>query len=91
MRGKKFTVIILTGLILLGLTGCGSEPEADLITEAVTKSECSSRDAMLDFSTCTITMPDSRRVTCIIPAGRYPEAMSCDWAHADGTDKGASE
>ncbi|MBW3090418.1 hypothetical protein [Bifidobacterium miconisargentati] len=89
MRGKNFTVIILTGILALGLTGCGDHAETDQSTEAVTKSECSRRDAMLEFSTCVITMPDSRRVTCIIPAGGYPKAMSCDWAHADGADQGA--
>ncbi|MBT1171728.1 hypothetical protein [Bifidobacterium sp. SO4] len=89
MRRKKFTVAALAGLILLGFTGCGHEEEPDQSTEAVTKSECSRRDATLRFATCVITMPDSRRVTCIIPAVGSPKAMSCDWAHADGADQGA--
>lgn len=35
----------------------------------------------------TITLSDTRRVPCVIlsPGSRY-QAMSCDWAHADGSD-----
>lgn len=38
---------------------------------------------------CQITMPDSRRVTCI--AHDSNAGISCDWAHADGADKGWTE
>lgn len=38
---------------------------------------------------CQITMPDSRRVTCI--AHNSNAGISCDWAHADGADKGWTE
>ena len=59
----------------------------DKHTEAVTQSECSTYNAQ--WETCTITMPDSRRVTCI--AHNSNAGISCDWAHADGADKGWTE
>ena len=35
----------------------------------------------------TITLSDTRRVPCIIlNYGSKYQAMSCDWAHADGSD-----
>ncbi|WP_274608019.1 hypothetical protein [Bifidobacterium simiiventris] len=43
---------------------------------------------MTYYQTCVITMPDSRRVTCI--TGSHG-AFDCDWAHADGADKGRSQ
>ncbi|KAA8827207.1 hypothetical protein [Bifidobacterium myosotis] len=69
-------LIILVGI----LAGCSEPADTDTNTEAVTKSECSSYTP--DFETCTVTMPDTRRVTCIISG----HAMSCDWIHADGSD-----
>lgn len=74
-------VIVLAGVML---TGCDTEPDVSTTTGTVTKSECSApyKDGA-DFKTCIITMPDTRRVTCITAAHG---AMSCDWIHADGSD-----
>ena len=41
----------------------------------------------LRLQTCTVTMPDTRRVTCVFYNGYTEASMSCDWAHADGADK----
>lgn len=75
---------------ITALAGCEGTPidsSADKHTEAVTQSECSTYNAQ--WETCTITMPDSRRVTCI--AHNSNAGISCDWAHADGADKGWTE
>lgn len=41
----------------------------------------------LNVSEVTITLSDTRRVPCIIlDYGSKYQAMSCDWAHADGSD-----
>ena len=77
-------------LRITALAGCEGTPidsSADKHTEAVTQSECSTYNAQ--WETCTITMPDSRRVTCI--AHNSNAGISCDWAHADGADKGWTE
>ena len=62
------------------LAGCsGTEREAvDTLTGETTT---------LRVKEVTITLSDTRRVPCIIlsPGSKY-QAMSCDWAHADGSD-----
>lgn len=84
---RKLHVLAACALIVLGgvmLAGCDTGRDVSTTTTAVTKSECSApyKDGA-DFQTCTITMPDTRRVTCITAAHG---AMSCDWIHADGSD-----
>ena len=93
------TMFLLTPVFLLALAGCGSTPHEpeDSTTESATRSQCSSDSSK--FQTCTVTMPDTRRVTCVfytyallhgmkgIYNGYTEAAMSCDWAHADGADK----
>lgn len=79
-------LIILVG-ILAGCGGDTSRPDGpDTDTTAVTASECSTDDTL--FQTCVVTMTDTRRVTCIVSQGSRFAAMSCDWDHADGADKG---
>lgn len=84
---KRLTTITLAALTLLALAGCGSTPHEpkDSTTESATRSQCSSDSRK--FQTCTVTMPDTRRVTCVFYDGYTEAATSCDWAHADGADK----
>lgn len=81
-------VALLTVLAIIALAGCGNHAGPDTTTTAVTTSECSTDvqdDAQVDFRMCVITMPDTRRVTCI---ARTPRGgLSCDWIHADGSDR----
>ena len=86
----RISTLICTILGIIALAGCEGTPNdssADKHTEAVTQSECSTYNAQ--WETCTITMPDSRRVTCI--AHDSNAGISCDWDHADGADKGWTE
>ncbi|MBW3081990.1 hypothetical protein [Bifidobacterium phasiani] len=66
------TVAVLT------LAACGTTAAKDYVT---------GEDVSLDVKEVTITLSDTRRVYCIIldPGSRL-QAMSCDWAHADGSD-----
>lgn len=86
MRSRIITSLCMVGM-LATLSGCVEPPrgDPDTNTDAVTTSECS--NYMTHYQTCVITMPDSRRVTCI----EGTNAIDCDWAHADGADKGWSE
>lgn len=63
---------------LLALAGCGSMAAVD--DPSPTTAQCQGSDG---WNTCTITMPDARRVTCIEAAASHGLALSCDWAHAD--------
>lgn len=73
MREKKLVIIMLTGLMLLGLTACDGNTDPD--TQAITKRPCS--EYSWGFRTCTVPMPDGRRITCIT----YAKGVSCDWTH----------
>lgn len=88
MTGKKFTAIIGAIITLIALAGCDQNPDDDVVTQAVTKSQCTDYSGH-DFRTCVITMPDTRRVTCI--QSNDTSAVSCDWTHVDGADMGWSE
>ena len=77
---KKFLAITGISVLLITLTACGTQNE---LSGTKTIKECSNGSVQ----TCRITMPDSRRVTCIRDANT---GLSCDWAHADGADKGWS-
>lgn len=84
---RKLRVLIGCALIIaVGiLAGCGDTETVDTSTKTVVESECSS--TLADYQACTITMPDTRRVTCITRGGTHGLAMSCDWIHADGSDR----
>lgn len=85
---KRILALAAIMFCITALAGCEGTPidsSADKHTEAVTQSECSTYNAQ--WETCTITMPDSRRVTCI--AHNSNAGISCDWAHADGADRAA--
>lgn len=47
------------------------------------ESICNDAGSGTTLDVCTITLPDTRRVTCI---GDYKIGLSCDWTHADGAD-----
>lgn len=82
----RITALTAIMLCISALAGCGGTTR---FTQDGTDAECSSL-GMGGFLTCTVTMPDTRRVTCI--AYRTNSGgISCDWAHADGADKGWTE
>lgn len=67
-------LIILVGL----LAGCGNDTGDGTAQSPDTNAE-----------TRVYQTSDGRRVTCIVITRglvRTPEAMSCDWIHADGSD-----
>lgn len=71
---------------LLALAGCGSMAAADDPSPTTAQ-----RQGSDGWNTCTITMPDTRRVTCIEDVASHGLALSCDWAHADGADGKAAK
>lgn len=77
---KHFLAITGISVLLTTLTACGTQ---NGLSGTNTIRECSAGF----IQTCRVTMPDSRRVTCILASS----GLSCDWAHADGADKGRTE
>ncbi|MBW3092664.1 hypothetical protein KIH79_06825 [Bifidobacterium sp. 82T10] len=85
---KRIITLVCTALCITALAGCGTTDNTETpntTTTTVTKSECTNYSN--DFRTCTITMPDTRRVTCIYFHEGYAGGLSCDWNHADGADQ----
>lgn len=75
-------VLAASALLTTSLAGCSSKVDS-LGYDGMQGSDCVRIDE--DFQQCTLTMTDTRKVTCIvrIHAG---ESMDCDWIHASGND-----
>ena len=80
----------LTALTLAtctALAGCGSasEPAAPAHAVLSIESQCSAWRGNL--RECVITLTDTRKVDCVVYSGFKPGGLSCDWAHASGSDE----
>lgn len=76
---RKTLALATTAIITLALTACG--------TTTTAKDHVTGEDLTFNLNEVTITLSDTRRVPCIIlDYGSKYQAMSCDWAHADGGD-----
>lgn len=78
---KHFLAITGISVLLITLTACGTQND---LSGTKTIKECSNGSVR----TCRFTLPDSRRVTCLYFSSGNSGGLSCDWAHADGADKG---
>lgn len=75
--------IAITAIILL--TGCGSTGAQTGDPEPATRTECTDSNGYGPHE-CTITLKDTRRITCIEDVRPHGIGLSCDWDHADGAD-----
>ena len=76
---RKTLALAATAITLLALAACG--------TTTTAKDHVTGEDLNVNVSEVTITLSDTRRVYCIIlDRDMTGQAMSCDWAHADGSD-----
>lgn len=84
MRIRKTTVALVAAMLVLSLAGCSSSEG-----RGVTKDECSDTSQSFNngFSTCVVTLNDTRHVTCVTWKQDNYGGVSCDWDHASGTDK----
>lgn len=82
---KKTLTLATTAIITLALAACGTamqnnngdnEANDDIVCATVAS----------HIYQCDVTMRDTRRVTCLVYDGKLRAGMSCDWAHADGSD-----
>lgn len=75
---KRFAKAFLAVALTACLASCGYTTAKDYKT---------GNEMMLHVDEVTITLSDTRRVYCIIlDRDTKYQAMSCDWAHADGSD-----
>lgn len=73
---RKPIALAIAVIVTLALAACG------LDDGSVKGTDCIELDANLDQ--CTVTLPDTRRVTCIT---HINGGVDCDWSHVDGSDK----
>lgn len=75
MTAKTTTRSIMIIIATLALAACGPDDGS------VKGTDCIELDVNLDQ--CTVTLPDTRRVTCIT---HINGGVDCDWSHVDGAD-----
>ena len=77
------TVAALASLVLLiPLCGC-SGVESDKY-DGMRNADCQAIDD--GVWQCTVTMLDTRTVTCLVPLPKAGGGIDCDWVHASGND-----
>ena len=83
---KRTLAALLATLTTIALAGCGTATG----TQTGTQTEqvaCTRIDTVISgpiVAQCDITLNDTRHVTCLIANWK---GLTCDWAHASGTDK----
>ena len=77
----------ITLALCAALAGCGSASEPSAPAHAVRSvdSQCSAGADV--FTECTVTLSDTRQVDCVVYSGYTQGGLSCDWAHASGSDE----
>lgn len=89
MRNTICAALTATTLaICTALAGCGSaaKPSTTAHAIAATGTTCSKRSGD-DIKECIVTLSDTRQVVCVVYTGYQKGGLSCDWAHASGSDE----
>ena len=77
-------MLLLTPVLLLALAGCGTATAAPRSEQgACSRLVIAANDPII--TQCDLTLTDTRHVTCIIVG--VQKGITCDWAHASGTDR----
>lgn len=82
------TLTAITLTLCTALAGCGSASKTSTPAHAIaaTGTTCSKRSGD-DIKECIVTLSDTRQVVCVVYAGYQKSGLSCDWAHASGSDE----
>lgn len=80
---KKTLAALLATLTTIALAGCGTATTATQ-TEQDACTTLSTGSISPVIAQCDITLTDTRHVTCLLANWK---GLTCDWAHASGTDK----
>lgn len=82
---RKTLMLAATAIIMLALAACGTAMQ-DNTGEDEGNDDIVCATVAANIYQCDATMRDTRRVTCLVYNGMREAGMSCDWAHADGSD-----
>ena len=72
---RKTLALAVAVIAALALAACGPDDGS------VKGTDCIELD--VNLNQCTVTLPDTRRVTCIT---QINGGVDCDWSHVDGAD-----
>ena len=89
MRNTICAALTATTLaICTALAGCGSASKTSTPAHAIaaTGTTCSEESGD-DIKECIVTLSDTRKVDCVVYSGYKQGGLSCDWAHASGSDE----
>lgn len=82
---RKTLTLAIVSIVTLSLAACGTATQdntgGDEANDGIACATVAS-----NIYQCDVTMRDTRRVTCLVYNGMREAGMSCDWAHADGSD-----
>lgn len=78
---KKTLALATIAITALALAACGTATQD---AESASSADCVGLDD--GYESCTVTLPDTRRVQCLYRKVGYSGGLECDWAHADGAD-----
>lgn len=78
---KKTLALAAIAITALALAACGTAMQD---AESASSADCVGLDD--GYESCTVTLPDTRRVQCLYRKVGYSGGLECDWAHADGAD-----
>ena len=81
---KKTLAALLATLTTIALAGCGTATTATQ-TEQDACTRLSTGISGITITQCDNTLHDTRHVTCLTSG--VQKGITCDWAHASGTDK----
>lgn len=84
---KTTRITLAITVICMALAGCGSASELSTPAHAVRSvdSQCSAGADV--FTECIVTLPDTRKVDCVVYSGYKQGGLSCDWYHVSGVGK----
>ena len=78
----------ITLVLCAALAGCGSASKTSTPAHAIaTTGTTCSEESSDDIKECVITLSDTRKVDCVVYSGYKQGGLSCDWAHASGSDE----
>lgn len=78
----------ITLVLCAALAGCGSASKTSTPAHAIaaTGTTCS-EESSDGIKECIVTLSDTRKVDCVVYSGYKQGGLSCDWAHASGSDE----
>lgn len=78
---KPTAIAAIIIAITFALAACGTATQD---AESASSADCVGLDD--GYESCTVTLPDTRRVQCLYRKVGYSGGLECDWSHMDGAD-----